>query len=71
MDFFTSKENTIGSRIDQVEGGYDHCFVIHRDESKKNELTLAARLTGLKVRTNSPYDTATSSIYSMIQKCCM
>jgi aldose 1-epimerase len=40
MDFTQPK--TIGSRIAQVEGGYDHCYVLNEQEDEK--LTLAARL---------------------------
>lgn len=39
MDF--SKMQTIGSRFDQVDGGYDHCYVLNKD---KQELSLAARV---------------------------
>jgi len=40
MDF-TSPE-PIGSRIDQVEGGYDHCYVLNKAEGE--EMSLAARV---------------------------
>lgn len=40
MDF--TQPHTIGSRIAQVEGGYDHCYVLNRKESE--ELSLAARV---------------------------
>jgi aldose 1-epimerase len=40
MDFTQPK--TIGSRIDQVEGGYDHCYVLSRKEGEK--VSLAARV---------------------------
>jgi len=40
MDFTTPM--TIGSRIDQVEGGYDHCYVLKKEEGK--DLSLAARV---------------------------
>ena len=41
MDF--TRPHTIGSRIAQVEGGYDHCYVINRDEGEKTPI-LAARV---------------------------
>lgn len=41
MDFTTP--HTIGSRIDQVEGGYDHCYVLSK--KKADDLTLAVRLS--------------------------
>jgi aldose 1-epimerase len=37
---FTQPE-TIGARIDQVEGGYDHCYVLNQEEGE--QMTLAAR----------------------------
>ncbi len=40
MDFTEPKP--IGSRIAQVEGGYDHCYVLNKKEGEK--LTLAARV---------------------------
>jgi len=40
MDFTTAK--SIGSRIDRVPGGYDHCYVVNR---KDEALVLAARLS--------------------------
>jgi len=40
MDFTQPK--TIGSRIEQVEGGYDHCYVLNKEAGKKR--TLAARV---------------------------
>jgi aldose 1-epimerase len=40
MDF--RKPHTIGERIAQVEGGYDHCYVVNR--KKERELVLAARV---------------------------
>ena len=40
MDFTT--EHAIGQRIGQVEGGYDHCYVLERKTS--GELSLAARV---------------------------
>jgi aldose 1-epimerase len=40
MDFTEPK--TIGSRIDQVAGGYDHCYVLNRKPGE--ELSLAARV---------------------------
>ncbi len=39
MDF--TQPNTIGSRIDQVEGGYDHCYVLNKHQGEK--MSLAAR----------------------------
>ena len=38
MDFL--KPHTIGSRIDEVKGGYNHCYVLNRKDDK--ELALAA-----------------------------
>jgi aldose 1-epimerase len=32
----------VGSRIDQVPGGYDHCYVLNK--AAKGQLSLAARL---------------------------
>jgi aldose 1-epimerase len=40
MDF--TQPQAIGSRIGQVEGGYDHCYVLNR--RKAGELCLAARV---------------------------
>jgi len=40
MDFTQPK--TIGSRIEQIEGGYDHCYVLNKKEGEK--LSLAARV---------------------------
>ena len=40
MDFTEPK--TIGSRIAQVEGGYDHCYVLNSEPGK--EMSLAARV---------------------------
>ena len=40
MDFTTPA--TIGSRIDQVPGGYDHCYVLNRADGQ--DLSLAARV---------------------------
>ena len=40
MDF--RKPMTIGSRIDQVKGGYDHCYVLNKEDGKP--LVLAARV---------------------------
>lgn len=37
MDFTTP--HTLGSRIAQVEGGYDHCYVINKGEGKGPTLT--------------------------------
>ncbi len=44
MDF--TKPMTIGSRIGQVPGGYDHCYVLNK--GKPGELSLAARLSDPK-----------------------
>lgn len=41
MDF--TRPQTIGSRIAQVEGGYDHCYVLNRSEGETKP-TLAARV---------------------------
>ncbi len=41
MDFTQPK--TIGSRIAQVEGGYDHCYVLNKKDGGK-ELSLVARV---------------------------
>jgi aldose 1-epimerase len=41
MDFTTPQ--TIGSRIAQVEGGYDHCYLLNKREGDKRP-TLAARV---------------------------
>jgi aldose 1-epimerase len=41
MDFTEPKP--IGARINQVEGGYDHCYVLNRQEGEQ-EPTLAARV---------------------------
>jgi len=43
MDFTTPE--TIGARIEQVEGGYDHCYVLNKEESEGKRPTLAARVT--------------------------
>jgi aldose 1-epimerase len=40
MDF--TRPRTIGSRIERVDGGYDHCYVLNRSGDKK--LSLAARV---------------------------
>ncbi len=40
MDF--TKPKTIGSRIAQVEGGYDHCYVLNKEEA--GGMSLAARV---------------------------
>jgi aldose 1-epimerase len=40
MDF--TRPKTIGSRIDQVEGGYDHCYVLNQTAGEK--MTLCARV---------------------------
>jgi aldose 1-epimerase len=42
MDF--TQPMTIGSRLDQVEGGYDHCYVLNSKEGE--EMTLCARVVG-------------------------
>jgi aldose 1-epimerase len=39
MDF--SKIQSIGSRFDQVDGGYDHCYVLNK---KSQEISLAAKV---------------------------
>ena len=41
MDF--RQPNTVGSRIAQVKGGYDHCYVLNKPHAE-NALTLAARV---------------------------
>ena len=30
-----SQPKTIGARIDQVEGGYDHCYVLNKKQGEK------------------------------------
>jgi aldose 1-epimerase len=45
MDF-VSKPMTIGSRIAEVKGGYDHCYVLNKKEAGK--LSLAAKITDPK-----------------------
>jgi aldose 1-epimerase len=40
MDF--TRPETIGSRIERVAGGYDHCYVLNKTEGK--EFSLAARV---------------------------
>jgi aldose 1-epimerase len=45
MDFL--QPNTIGARIKQVEGGYDHCYVLNREPAEKG-LSLAARVVAPK-----------------------
>jgi aldose 1-epimerase len=56
MDFTEPK--TIGSRIDQVEGGYDHCYVLNRTEGE--EMCLVARIVEpksgrvMEIRTSEP-----------------
>ncbi len=53
MDF--TKEKSIGSRIKEVEGGYDHNFVLNRKGSK---ISLAAKVTDPKSgRTMEVYTT--------------
>ena len=42
MDFTAPK--TIGSRIDRVEGGYDHCYVLNKQDGRPKRLSLAARV---------------------------
>ncbi len=44
MDFTSGKK--IGSRIAQVEGGYDHCYVLNQE--KPGEITLVARVSERK-----------------------
>jgi aldose 1-epimerase len=57
MDF--RQPNTVGSRIAQVKGGYDHCYVLSKTRAE-NALTLAARVfepTGgrvMEVHTTEP-----------------
>ncbi|NQU22614.1 MAG: galactose mutarotase [Candidatus Nealsonbacteria bacterium] len=56
MDF--TKPKKVGARIDQVEGGYDHCYVLK--EGKGKGLTLCARLVDpgsgrvMEIRTSQP-----------------
>ncbi len=56
MDFRTP--HTIGARIDQVEGGYDHCYVLN--PSAPGAMSLAARLVdpvsgrAMEVHTTQP-----------------
>jgi aldose 1-epimerase len=45
MDFL--QPNTIGARIKQVDGGYDHCYVLNREQGEKG-LSLAARAVAPK-----------------------
>ena len=45
MDF--RQPHAIGARINQVEGGYDHCYVLNKEQDKK-ELGLAARVVSPK-----------------------
>ncbi len=42
MDF--TKPMAIGSRIKQVEGGYDHCYVLNKKPGEEKALSLAASL---------------------------
>ncbi len=49
MDF--TRPKTIGSRIGEVPGGYDHCYVLNKQEEQ--QLSLAARLTEPK-KTRTP-----------------
>jgi aldose 1-epimerase len=44
MDF--TRPETIGARIGQVRGGYDHCYVINQE--RQGQLTLAARAVDRK-----------------------
>jgi aldose 1-epimerase len=44
MDF--TAPHGIGERIDEVEGGYDHCYVLNRKDEK--DLSLAARVVDPK-----------------------
>ncbi len=51
MDF--TKPMTIGSRIDQVPGGYDHCYVLNKTDGSTlpgygDPLTLAAKVSDPK-----------------------
>jgi aldose 1-epimerase len=41
MDFVT-KPMTIGSRIDEVQGGYDHCYAINKKNGEK--MSIAAKI---------------------------
>ena len=56
MDF--RQPETIGARIDRVEGGYDHCYVLNKPRGE--DLPLAARLIDpdsgrvMEVRTTQP-----------------
>lgn len=56
MDF--TMPQPIGSRIDQVEGGYDHCYILRRSPEEK--LALAARVVEpksgrtMEIRTTKP-----------------
>jgi len=56
MDFTTPHK--IGERIDQVEGGYDHCYVLVKD--KPGKLSLCARVKEptsgrvMEIRTTEP-----------------
>ena len=56
MDFTEPK--TIGARIAQVDGGYDHCYVLNKKEGEK--LSLAARVVEpksgrvMEIRTTQP-----------------
>lgn len=57
MDF--TKPMMIGSRIDAIEGGYDHCYVLN-DRSDDKDLLLAARVfepengRGMEIYTTEP-----------------
>jgi aldose 1-epimerase len=54
------RPETIGSRIDQVEGGYDHCYVLNREGLEEGELGRCAFIhdpaTGrvMTIRTTEP-----------------
>jgi aldose 1-epimerase len=56
LDFTTPQ--TVGSRIGQVPGGYDHCYVLRKPQSQR--LALAARVSDprsgrvMEVRTTQP-----------------
>jgi aldose 1-epimerase len=56
MDF--TVPHAIGERIDQVDGGYDHCYVLNRADGKT--LSLAARVSEpksgrvMEIRTTQP-----------------
>jgi len=54
MDFTSSY--MIGSRMAQVSGGYDHCYVLKK-ETGIEALALAARVVGKKGRTMEVWTT--------------